>query len=91
MALACLPAQNEDVAPIPGTERVEETAAAADVERSAEQIEKHNKLTPTPWPPRRGGHGATQQLTRPGVPQRRHRRRLPPLPLPLPPPPGRRR
>jgi aryl-alcohol dehydrogenase-like predicted oxidoreductase len=51
VALAWLPAQGEDVAPIPGTKRVEETTAAAGVERSAEQIEKLNSLTPAA-----GGH-----------------------------------
>ncbi len=49
VALAWLLAQGDDVVPIPGTKRVsrmEENAAADQVELSTDQIEKLNKLTP---------------------------------------------
>jgi len=47
-ALAWLLAQGDDIAPIPGTKRVarvEENTAADQIELSAEQIERLNKLT----------------------------------------------
>ena len=47
-ALAWLLAQGDDIAPIPGTKRVarvEENTAADQIELSAEQIERPNKLT----------------------------------------------
>jgi len=49
VALAWLLAQGDDIAPIPGTKRVarvEENTAADQLELSAEQIERLNKLTP---------------------------------------------
>jgi aryl-alcohol dehydrogenase-like predicted oxidoreductase len=49
IALAWLLAQDDDIAPIPGTKRVarvEENTAADRIELSAEQIERLNNLTP---------------------------------------------
>jgi aryl-alcohol dehydrogenase-like predicted oxidoreductase len=49
IALAWLLAQGNDIAPIPGTkrvERVEENIAADSIELSAEQLERLNNLTP---------------------------------------------
>jgi aryl-alcohol dehydrogenase-like predicted oxidoreductase len=49
VALAWLPAQGDDIAPIPGTKRVarvEENTAADQLELNAEQIERLNNLTP---------------------------------------------
>ncbi len=49
VALAWLLAQGDDIAPIPGTkrvERVEENTAADGIELSAEQIAKLDNLTP---------------------------------------------
>jgi aryl-alcohol dehydrogenase-like predicted oxidoreductase len=49
VALVWLLAQGDDIAPIPGTkrvERVEENTAADGIELSAEQIAKLDKLTP---------------------------------------------
>ena len=49
VALAWLLAQGDDIAPIPGTKRVprvEENTAADQLELSAEQLERLNKLTP---------------------------------------------
>jgi aryl-alcohol dehydrogenase-like predicted oxidoreductase len=49
VALAWLLAQGDDIAPIPGTKRVsriEENAAADDIELSADRIERLNDLTP---------------------------------------------
>lgn len=49
MALAWLLAQGDDIAPIPGTkrvERVEENTSADGIELSAEQIAKLDSLTP---------------------------------------------
>jgi aryl-alcohol dehydrogenase-like predicted oxidoreductase len=49
VALAWLLAQGHDIAPIPGTKRVsrvEENTAAADIELSAEQIQRLNDLAP---------------------------------------------
>jgi aryl-alcohol dehydrogenase-like predicted oxidoreductase len=49
VALAWLLAQGDDIAPIPGTkrvERVEENTAADGLELSARQIERLNTLTP---------------------------------------------
>jgi aryl-alcohol dehydrogenase-like predicted oxidoreductase len=49
VALAWLLAQGDDIAPIPGTERVsrvEENTAADQLELRHEQIERLNNLTP---------------------------------------------
>jgi aryl-alcohol dehydrogenase-like predicted oxidoreductase len=49
VALAWLLAQGDDIAPIPGTKRVsrvEENTAADNIELSAEQIERLNRLSP---------------------------------------------
>jgi hypothetical protein len=60
VALAWLLAQGEDIAPIPGTERVsrvEENTAADSVELSADQLDKLNDLTPPA-----GDHHTEQQM-----------------------------
>ena len=49
VALAWLLAQGDDVAPIPGTKRkeyLEENAAAADIELTAEQLETLEEIFP---------------------------------------------
>jgi aryl-alcohol dehydrogenase-like predicted oxidoreductase len=60
VALAWLLAQGDDIAPIPGTKRVsrvEENAAAGDVELSAAQIDTLNNLTPAA-----GEHHTEEQM-----------------------------
>jgi aryl-alcohol dehydrogenase-like predicted oxidoreductase len=60
VALAWLLAKGDDIAPIPGTKRVarvEENAAADEVELSVEQISKLDKLTPA-----LGDHHSEEQM-----------------------------
>ncbi|WP_433444508.1 aldo/keto reductase [Nonomuraea sp. CA-141351] len=60
VAIAWLLSKGDDIAPIPGTKRVsrlEENAAAADVELTAEQIAKLDSL-----PPAAGGHHNEEQM-----------------------------